>query len=352
MNDDEEILSFIADWVDPVSSMPKKFLLKLYPISNAVEMKEVASGRKYLRRTALDPGTVTQSDFFIGATVIILSRDLKITDFGDNSTRLLLEAKSEKILCVFTSSITGQMVSLAEDIGNLTLSELETMYINESNRHFLSSVCVGCRGQDIEIEHSYTTAIFRGENATASLTKAIKSNTAMSEKIGKDIFVVLDPNHCELYSDYISLRTKDDHTIISYESSTSCTCCVIKPHAIKEHKAGSIIRDITSRGFKINAMRSFHLDRTRASEFYEVYKGLKEFNLMVDELSSGTCLAMNVESAVEEFRNHVGPWDVEMAKSLYPGSIRAKFGSSIVKNSAHCTDLPEENINELSYFSL
>lgn len=73
------------------------------------------------------------------------------------------------------------------------------------------------------------------------------------------------------------------------------TCCVIKPHAIKDKSAGLIIDQILSEGFEISAMELFYLDKPSAEEFLEVYKTLiPEFPEMVAELTMGPCLALEV----------------------------------------------------------
>jgi len=71
---------------------------------------------------------------------------------------------------------------------------------------------------------------------------------------------------------------------------------------------------------------------------------------MIDELSSGPVLAMEIASSVEEFRCHAGPFDVEMARNLHPDTIRAKFGKNKIQNAIHCTDLEEDNDGEVAYF--
>ncbi len=42
--------------------------------------------------------------------------------------------------------------------------------------------------------------------------------------------------------------------------------------------------------------------------------------------------------------------DSEIAKSLRPNTLRARFGVDRVKNGLHCTDLPEDGVNESMYF--
>lgn len=50
----------------------------------------------------------------------------------------------------------------------------------------------------------------------------------------------------------------------------NCTCCVIQPHVLKEGHVGSVIDAILECGLHISAMELFRLDRTSASEFFEV----------------------------------------------------------------------------------
>ena len=57
-------------------------------------------------------------------------------------------------------------------------------------------------------------------------------------------------------------------------SYRDCTCCVIKPHAVKERSVGAILKDITARGFVLSAVAMFTLERAAAAEFLEVYEGV------------------------------------------------------------------------------
>jgi nucleoside-diphosphate kinase len=133
----------------------------------------------------------------------------------------------------------------------------------------------------------------------------------------------------------------------------NCTCCVIRPHAVKQGVAGKILDEIWAQGYDVSAIEMFHLDRTTANEFYEVYQGAVQcYKEMVDEATSSPCIALELraENAVDTFRQTAGPWDVEMAKELRPNSLRAMFGTDRVRNAVHCTDLPEDGVSECSYF--
>ena len=73
---------------------------------------------------------------------------------------------------------------------------------------------------------------------------------------------------------------------------------------------------------------------------------------IVDEIASGPCVALEVraEDAVHTFREFVGPHDVEVARHIRPGTLRAKFGEDKVKNAVHCTDLEEDGRLECEHF--
>merc|ERR1711862_639432 len=60
---------------------------------------------------------------------------------------------------------------------------------------------------------------------------------------------------------------------------------------------------------------------------------------------------VNEGDAVTNFRKDVaGPWDVDIARELFPLSIRATFGKNNAENAIHCTDLPEDGVAEVRYF--
>lgn len=50
---------------------------------------------------------------------------------------------------------------------------------------------------------------------------------------------------------------------------------------------------------------------------------------------------------MSSLRGLCGPHDPEIAKTIRPNTIRAKFGIDRVKNAVHCTDLPEDGVLEV-----
>jgi nucleoside-diphosphate kinase len=136
---------------------------------------------------------------------------------------------------------------------------------------------------------------------------------------------------------------------------TGTALCIVKPHAVRAGFAGRIIQQIADAGFTITGAGLFTLDIEQATEFYEVYRGVvNEFVELSTELASGPCVAIEVTrdggDVVRKLREVVGPRDVPVAKAIAPRSIRAIFGSNIVQNAVHCTDLESEAQLECEYF--
>ena len=74
-----------------------------------------------------------------------------------------------------------------------------------------------------------------------------------------------------LYSFSSSLQSSRIPTSATLDS---CTCCVIKPHAVKAKAVGKILDIVISQGYDVSAISSVHFDKIQAEEFYEVYKGV------------------------------------------------------------------------------
>merc|ERR1712166_1173778 len=134
----------------------------------------------------------------------------------------------------------------------------------------------------------------------------------------------------------------------------NCTLCVVKPRVFQQGAAGKLIDDILARGFAVSAVQLFKEYRPNIEEFFEVYKEVvPEYEDMVTELLSGPFISMEIraEDAVSSFREFVGPNDPEIARTLCPHTLRARYGHDKIRNGVHCTDLPEDGGLEVEYFS-
>lgn len=349
----EEILSFIATWFDPQSQIVRRFLLKFFPDSNEIEMKDATTGRKFLKRTKVEisKGTLCRDDFRIGNTVNVFSRDLKLIDYGDSSTRSLLEKCMEKstVLLTFHSiDEIGKLIHQMEKSG-LTLDSMRSFHMS---KHMLketldllesSSSLLQQLNDDVE---TLVALAFRGINTVERVRKEIMDLYDQKILRKQCLYPKSQESADHFYDMFLGIRH-----VTSAKMEGSSTCCLIKPHAVKSRATGAILNDIIVAGYDVISLGLYRMERSAAAEFLDVYHGvLEDFNEVVEEMSSGPLVAIEVEADAAEFRKYIGPWDMDMAKTLFPESLRAKFGISRVENALHCTDLPDHADFELRYF--
>ncbi|XP_042873634.1 nucleoside diphosphate kinase 7-like isoform X1 [Penaeus japonicus] len=85
---------FHTEWYDPVSATVRKFLLSFFPRDNSVEMYDLRSQRLFLKRLAIEG--LDEKDFYLGNTIVVLSRQLKITEYADSTTREVISSKRQR----------------------------------------------------------------------------------------------------------------------------------------------------------------------------------------------------------------------------------------------------------------
>ena len=127
------------------------------------------------------------------------------------------------------------------------------------------------------------------------------------------------------------------------------TFSIIKPNAVRTGKTGPILAMINEAGFEIAAMRMVKMTYVQAESFYSVHNGKPFFEDLVEYMTSGPHVAMNLkqENAVDEFRKLMGATDPSRAE---PGTIRKTFAVSVQMNAVHGSDSRENAINEADFF--
>ena len=118
------------------------------------------------------------------------------------------------------------------------------------------------------------------------------------------------------------------------------TFTMIKPDAVKGGHIGSILKMINAAGFKIKAMKFTQLSKEKAGAFYEVHKERPFYGELVEFMTSGPIVAAILEkdNAVEDFRKLIGATNPADAA---PGTIRAKYATSVGENAVHGSDSDE-----------
>ena len=365
--------SFSVEWYDQHSSLIRKYQLLYYTLDGTCEMIDVKNRRLFLKRSKCP--NIELSDLFIGSTINVLSRQLTVTGYGDEFTRAKLQSKLERTLgilkpdcvckmgCVFEKLLAQGLSFCNVRMVTLTQKEASSFYSQyQADPFFKDMVTVLTEGPIVVFELVGECAISRWNDLLGP------SDPALARKDLPDTLRAqygTDAARNAFYgSDSAESAQRDINFFFGSNSVgqntatySNSTLGIIKPHAVKEGLTGQIINSILASGLQISALGMFNVEKVNAEEFYEVYKGVvREYTQMVDQLSSGPCIAMEIidihthQGAHQKFRELVGPSDPEIARHLRPNTLRAKYGKEKITNAIHCTDLPEDQTLEVEYF--
>ena len=130
---------------------------------------------------------------------------------------------------------------------------------------------------------------------------------------------------------------------------TNRTFTMIKPDAVADGHAGSIIQQIEKAGFTIIAIKKIKLTKEQAAQFYAVHQERPFFDSLCSYMSSGEIIPMVLEknNAVSDFRTFIGSTNPEQAAE---GTIRKQFAKSTEANAIHGSDSDENAAIEANFF--
>ncbi|XP_036404689.1 nucleoside diphosphate kinase homolog 5 [Megalops cyprinoides] len=116
------------------------------------------------------------------------------------------------------------------------------------------------------------------------------------------------------------------------------TLALIKPDAI--HKAEEIEDIILQSGFTILQKRRLQLSPEQCSDFYAEQYGKLFFPSLTAFMSSGpiTALVLARDHSIALWKALIGPANSSKAKETHPHCLRAKYGTSDLRNAVHGSD--------------
>ncbi|KAJ9578797.1 hypothetical protein L9F63_005005 [Diploptera punctata] len=365
--------SFNVEWHDVEATVIRPFILFFYNVDGTVELYDTKNHKMFLRRVKCD--TVTVDDLYIGATVTVFSRQMKLIEFGDEFTRLHLGVMKQRTYAMIKPEVVEKMgeifkiiISNGFKIAKLKMAQLtkehaRELYAEHEGKPFLPFLLEYITsGPVIAMELIADNGIKKWRELMGPTDCEVARKDApgsIRARFGKDkSFNAVhgsDSMESELNIFFPENRIDQYKSPRSTATFKNCTCCIIKPHAIQEELVNILYNDDSDNGFKITAIQLFYMEHANAEEFYEVYKGVvAEYSGMVGQLISGASVAMEVTGTDPEtpvnFRNLVGPADPDIARKLRPNTLRAKYGKTKIQNAIHCTDLPEDGLLEVEYF--
>ncbi|CAK1540107.1 unnamed protein product [Leptosia nina] len=370
----KEKYSFIGEWYDNQASLVRRFNIFYYPTDDTIEMYDLKNRKTFLRRVKVNG--ITLDNFFIGSTLYILGRLVKITDFACEHTKERLHKDMEVTFAMIKpvpTKIAGKIITHFFE-HNLKITKMKKALLTADDVNYLYRTQVSDPTFPFLLEYLTGQLVYGmelvGKDAVAISKELLGDRDPAKAKPGtiRALYGTDPVKNCVHVSGSPSDAVKDveyffppAHMPTSRLRLTAtlsnCTLCIVKPHAIREGKLGAALEAIDEGGFDVTALNMFIVENINAAEFYEVYKGIvQEYKGMVEELASGPCIAMeivakdkNVNTAVD-FRKLVGPSDPEIARLLRPHTLRAKLGNTKVQNAVHCSDLAEDGLLEVEYF--
>lgn len=369
--------TFDCEYYDPQACMIKRYQFKFYPNDKTIEMIDMKTNKKFLKRTKFEH--IDVSDLFIGNRITVYSRQLHLTNFTDAYTEKHLGNKSERTFGIIKPDAVANLGDIMHRIYKeeftiirakmVTLNEEQAGIFYKEHRDkdfYIDLVRYMSSGPIFAMELVGSSAVSKWRKLIGpTSTEKAKSEApdSLRAKYGKNNTVnsfhgADSVENALMEMSYFFPEKTPANPVRKIENSAklvNSTCCVIKPHAMKKGLAGEIIKKIGEGGFKITGAAIQEVDKANAEEFYEIYKGVvAEYQQMCDQLCEGPSMALEIssdeENTVENFRQFCGPSDPEIARHIRPHTLRAVYGRDKIKNAVHCTDLSEDGLIEVEYF--
>ncbi|CAH8485000.1 unnamed protein product [Schistosoma rodhaini] len=139
------------------------------------------------------------------------------------------------------------------------------------------------------------------------------------------------------------------------EIEQELTLAVLKPDVVQSGVAEQIIGELEDKGIEILESQE-HLFTTEEAEiFYENVKDQPYFQDLVGFMTSGpskiiVCALKGKQDIISELRGLIGPSIFEKDSEEMNETIRAKYGTGIIKNAIHASSSKEEAARELAFF--
>jgi len=205
-------------------------------------MIDVKNGKKFLKRNPA-PKHIVKEDFFIGATVLLFSRELVIVDYGDGTTRSQLHHQSQQSVIILPAEnqanwgkiihailsaglllVRAKSVIIPSDVADRAsdILKMNSRSGSETLKSMFGCLVVCVQGEDgveklLEIAASFDTGAHNANGDGASLFVA---TTGIQ---GQDLKLLL---------------LDGDRHLSSTVTLDNCTCAIIKPHAVKSKLSG------------------------------------------------------------------------------------------------------------------
>ena len=127
------------------------------------------------------------------------------------------------------------------------------------------------------------------------------------------------------------------------------TFFMIKPDGVRRNLVGEVISRVEEKGFEITKIKMMMISKSLAEEHYGEHNDKPFFNDLVEFITSGPVVAMQVEgeNVVAQITNLMGATNPSDAT---PGSIRGDLATELDQNVVHGSDSDISAERELNLF--
>ncbi|XP_005109042.2 thioredoxin domain-containing protein 3 homolog [Aplysia californica] len=143
---------------------------------------------------------------------------------------------------------------------------------------------------------------------------------------------------------------------VAQEEPKGVTVAIIKPDAVAQGKTDEIIKELQDNGIEIVAQEERELTDEEARELYSELSDEDYFEELIKFITSGPSHVLVLtkgetgEAIVKDWRDMLGPTNVEQAKEEAPDSLRAKYGEQGYMNALHGSSSSETAAKEMAFF--
>ena len=181
---DSERYSFIVEYLDTHAGLTFRYQLLFWAADSSVEMYDIKNRRSFLKKTRVP--SITTKDFFLGATITVYSRQLKVVEYGDAHTeRAFASARQRVFALVKPNAIrsAGKIIHAAVASGfvvaeckmaTMQRADAERMFGDRNDRALVNDACAGaCVGIALVSEDAVAKfAALNGEKARSYLHRS------------------------------------------------------------------------------------------------------------------------------------------------------------------------------------
>ncbi|CAL8271708.1 unnamed protein product [Arctogadus glacialis] len=142
----------------------------------------------------------------------------------------------------------------------------------------------------------------------------------------------------------------DQYTANKLGSKKERTLAMVKPDALS--RLGDILETIHAANLIVIKAKMTTLTLSQASDFYMEHQSKPFFSNLVQFMSSGPVVAMELmgDEAIGAWRRLLGPTDSAMARQEAQASVRARFGTDGTQNAGHGSDSVASAAREVEFF--